>query len=109
MRDFDDALTEVCRSVLLEVLGERGRHSTSWWLARSGVSMADCARKPEEFDDALVELFQPMGALILEARILSRFYRSQGKRYQRTDSLSFADEVGRARSLFGAAPADSFC
>jgi hypothetical protein len=101
MRDFDDALTEVCRSVLLEVLGQRGGNSTSWWLAKSGVSMADCARKPQEFDDALVELFQPMGALILEARILSRFYRSQGARYERGDTLSFAEEVAEARRLFG--------
>jgi hypothetical protein len=102
MRDFDDALTEVCKSVLLEVLGQRGGHSTSWWLAKSGVSMADCARKPQEFDDALVELFQPMGALILEARILSRFYRSQGARYERGDTLSFAEEVAEARRLFSA-------
>ena len=99
MLDFDDTLTEVCRSVLLEILDERGRHSASWWLAKSGVSMADCARKPQEFDDALVELFQPMGALIIEAKILSRLYRSQGKRYQRTDDLSFVDEVRRARLL----------
>ena len=101
MQDFDDALTEVCRSVLLEVLGERGGHSTSWWLAKSGVSMADCAKKPQEFDDALVELFQPMGALILEARILSRFYRSRGARYERSDTLVFADEIVQARRLFG--------
>ena len=100
MRDFDDALTEVCRSVLLEVLGERGGHSTSWWLARSGVSMAGCARKPQEFDDALVELFQPMGALILEARILSRLYRSRGARYERGSTLVFADEIAEAKRLF---------
>lgn len=107
MQDFHDALTEVCRSVLLEALGERGKGSASWWL-ESGVAMADCAKKPQDFDDALVELFQPMGALILEARILSRLYRSQGKRYQRTDDLSFADEVDRAKTLFGAgSPADS--
>jgi hypothetical protein len=103
MRDFDDALTEVCKSVLLEVLGQRGGHSTSWWLAKSGVSMADCARKPQEFDDALVELFQPMGALILEAHILSRFYRSQGAKYERGDTLVFADEMAKARRLFSAA------
>ena len=101
MRDFDDALTEVCRSVLSEVLGERGEDSTSRWLAKSGVSMADCARKPQEFDDALVELFQPMGALILEARILSRFYRSRGARYERGSTLVFADEIAEARRLFG--------
>jgi hypothetical protein len=102
MRDFDHALTEVCKSVILEVLGERGGNSTSWWLAKSGVSMADCARKPQEFDDALVELLQPMGALILEARILSRFYRSQGARYERGDTLVFADEIAKARCLFNA-------
>jgi hypothetical protein len=102
MRDFDDALTEVCRSVLLEVLGQRGGGSISRWLAKSGVSMADCAKKPQEFDDALVELFQPMGALVLEARILSRFYRSQGARYERGDTLAFADEIAEARRLFSA-------
>ena len=101
MQDFDDALTEVCTSVLLEVLGEQGRHSASWWLAKSGVIMADCARNPQGFDDALVELFQPMGALIIEARILSRFYRSQGARYERGDTLVFADEVAKAKRLFG--------
>lgn len=52
-----------------------------------------------DFDDALVELFQPMGALIIEAKILSRLYRSQRKKYQRTDDLSFVDEVRRARLL----------
>ncbi len=102
MQDFDDALAEVCRSVLLEVLDERGRHSTPWWLARSGVSMADCARKLQEFDDALVELFQPMGALILKARILSRFYRSRGARYERGETLAFTDEVAEARRLYSA-------
>ena len=105
MQDFDDALTEACRSVLLEVLDERGLHSASWWLARSGVSTADSARNPQEFDDALVELFQPMGALIIEAKILSRLYRSQGKRYQRTDDLSFVDEVRKARLLLGSGEA----
>ena len=100
MPDFDDVLTEVCKSVLLEVLGGRGRSSASWWLAKSGVSMADCARKPQEFDDALVELFQPMGALVLEARILSRFYRSRGARYERGETLVFADEIAEARRLF---------
>lgn len=102
MQDFDDALTEVCKSVLLEVLGQRGENSTSWWLAKSGVNMADCASKPQEFDDALVELFQPMGALILEARILSRFYRNQGARYERGNTLVFADEIAEARRLFSA-------
>ena len=54
-----------------------------------------------DFDDALVELFQPVGALILEARILARFYRSRGARYERGDTLVFADEVAEARRLFG--------
>ena len=99
MQDFDDALSEACVSVLLEVLGDRGRHSASWWLAKSGVNMADCARRPQEFDDALIELFQPMGALIIETKILSRLYKSRGAKYKETDSLCFADEVSRARIL----------
>ncbi|MDE1853264.1 MAG: hypothetical protein KGI38_05905 [Thaumarchaeota archaeon] len=99
MPDFDDAPTEVCKSVLLEVLGGRGRNSTSWWPAKSGVSMADCARNPQDFDDALVDLFQPMGALVIEAKILSRLYRRHGAKYKETDNLCFVEEVNRARLL----------
>ena len=80
MPDFEGALTEVCEAVLSEVLGAAGRDTTSWWLARSGTSLSDCARRPQEFDDALVEMFQPMGALVIEGRILGRFYRTMGGR-----------------------------
>ncbi|MDG7025078.1 MAG: hypothetical protein JRN45_11230 [Nitrososphaerota archaeon] len=100
MPDFDDSLNEVCRSVLAEALGASGRNTTSWWLARSDVSLSDCARKPQEFDDALAELFQPIGALVIEARILARFYRNLGTKYERGLTLSFPDEVQRAKELF---------
>ena len=100
MPDFDDSLNEACHSVLLEVLGPGGRDTTSWWLAKSAVSLSDCARKPQEFDDALSELFQPTGALVIEARILARFYRNLGARYERGPTLIFADEVRRAKELF---------
>ena len=73
MPDFEDALNEVCQSVLSEVLGGTGRDATSWWLARSQVNLSDCAGRPQEFDDALVEMFQPAGALVIEGRILVRF------------------------------------
>jgi hypothetical protein len=101
MPDFESCLSEACESAMFDVLSGSGKRSISWWLGQSGLGFSDCSRRPQEFDDALVELFQPMGALLIEARILSRFYRSQGARYQRGDSLSFADEVRKARRLFG--------
>jgi hypothetical protein len=105
MPDFDSRMEEACESVMSEALCSSGTESTAWWLRRAGVSFSDCSKRPREFDDALVELFQPMGALIIEARILSRFYKSQGARYERGDMLSFADEVAEARHLFrGAKP-----
>ena len=100
MPDFDSRMKEACESVLSEVLCTSGKGSTAWWLARAGVSFSDCSKRPLEFDDALVELFQPMGALVIEGRILSRFYRTLGAAYDRGDSLCFADEVGKARLLF---------
>jgi hypothetical protein len=100
MSDFDACLNEVCESVISEVLGARGYESASWWLARAGVSFSDCSRRPQEFDDALVELFQPMGALLIEDRILTRFYRRLGARYRSSNDLNFADEVTKARRSF---------
>jgi hypothetical protein len=100
MPDFDDVLNEVCESVLSEALGATGRNTTSWWLARPEVSLSDCARKPQEFDDALVEMFQPAGALVIEARILGRFYRIMGAQYERGPGLCFAEEVQKARDDF---------
>lgn len=102
MPDFDDSLNEVCWSVLSEALGTGGRDTASWWLARSNVSLSDCARRPQDFDDALVELLQPSGALVVEGRILARFYRRLGVRYERGLTLSFAGEVRRAKRLFKA-------
>jgi hypothetical protein len=100
MPDFECCLNEVCESVISGVLGGSGTNSTLCSLAKAGVSFSDCSRRPQEFDDALIELFQPTGALVIEARILARFYRSQGSKYQRGDSLRFADEVERARQIF---------
>ncbi|MDG7025005.1 MAG: hypothetical protein JRN45_10865 [Nitrososphaerota archaeon] len=100
MPDFDKALTEVCEAVLSEVLGATGRDSTSWWLARSGTNLSDCARRPQEFDDALVEMFQLAGALVIEGRILGRFYRTIGARYERGTELCFSEEVRKAREAF---------
>ena len=100
MTDFETSLAEVCESVISETLSSSGRDSTRWWLAREGVSFSDCSKRPQEFDDALVELFQPMGALVIEGRILSRFYRTLGAAYVKGDSLCFMDEVSKARLLF---------
>ena len=100
MPDFDKALTEVCEAVLSEVLGATGRDSTSWWLVRLGTNLSDCARRPQEFDDALVEMFQLAGALVIEGRILGRFYRTIGARYERGAELCFAEEVRKAREAF---------
>ena len=100
MSDFDSCLNEACESVLSEVFGSRGVTSTSWWLAREGVNFSDCSLRPQEFDDALVELLQPMGALIVEDRILARFCKTTGIRYHGRNSLNFADEIRSARRLF---------
>jgi hypothetical protein len=100
MRDFDSCLNEVCESVISEVLSTRGKSSSTWSLAQANVSFSDCSRRPQEFDDALVELFQPMGALLIEDRILARFYRGLGARYLRSDDLNFPDEVTKARRFF---------
>ena len=104
MPDFEDALNEVCQSVLSEVLGATGRDTTSWWLARSQVSLSDCARRPQEFDDALIEMFQAAGALVIEGRILGRFYRTIGEHYERGSDICFAEEVRKARKAFGRRP-----
>ena len=101
MPDFEDTLNEVCQNVLSEVLGATGRDTTSWWLAKSLVSLSDCAMRPQEFDDALIEMFQAAGALVIEGRILGRFYRTMGERYERGSDICFAEEVRKARNVFG--------
>jgi hypothetical protein len=95
MQDFDSLLNRVSESVLTEVLGEHG-NLPRW----SRIDAADCGRKPHEFDDALVDVFQRMGALLIETKILTRFYRSIGARYSRSDDLNFAEEVRKARIEF---------
>ncbi len=100
MPDFESCLNDACESVMSEVFSASGRRSVSWWLGQSGVSFSDCSRRPQDFDDALVHLFQPMGAILIEARILGRFYKVQGACYRRGDILNFAEEVEEARRLF---------
>jgi hypothetical protein len=89
MQDFDSMLNRICESVLSEVFGGCSR-----------INSADCCRKPQEFDDALADILQRMGALLIETRILTRFYRSIGARYSRSDDLNFAEEVRKARIEF---------
>jgi hypothetical protein len=66
----------------------------------SGVNIADCCKDPQQFDDALVDVFQPMGALLIETKILVRFYRSIGAKYSRNVDLNFAEEIRKARLEF---------
>ncbi len=95
MQDFDSSLNRVSESVLAEALGEHGNPSR--W---PRINAADCCKEPQEFDDALVDVFQRMGALLIETKILTRFYRSIGARYSRSDDLNFAEEVRKARIDF---------
>jgi hypothetical protein len=81
--------------VFSEFLGENGNLQGS-----SRINPADCSKDPQEFDDALADIFQRMGALLIETRILTRFYRSIGARYSRSDDLNFAEEVRKARIDF---------
>lgn len=99
-KEFDAKFSEVCESTIRETLGESGMKSVAWWLCQSGVSMKDSSLRPQEFDDALVDLFHPMGALVIEAKILARFYRALGTSYHPADSLNFGDEVRKAKRLF---------
>jgi hypothetical protein len=91
--------------VISEVLGPCEEGRTSSQFRRLGISPADCCRKPQDFDDVLVDRFQPMGALLIETRILTRFYRSIGSRYSRGDDINFAEEVKKARREFAKARA----
>jgi hypothetical protein len=95
MQDFDSRLNRVSESVLSEALGEHG-NSSRW----PRIDPADCCKEPQEFDDALVEVFQRMGALLIETKILTRFYRSIGAKYSRSDDLNFAEEIRKARIDF---------
>ncbi|HEV2138497.1 MAG TPA: hypothetical protein VGR53_06615 [Nitrososphaerales archaeon] len=70
------------------------------WAKGSGLNIADCRRNPQQFDDAIVDMFQPMGALLIETKILTRFYRSIGAKYSRNGDLNFAEEIRRARFEF---------
>jgi hypothetical protein len=95
MHDFDSRLSRVSESVLSEALGEHG-NPPRW----PKIDAADCCKKPQEFDDVLVDVFQRMGALLIETKILTRFYRSIGARYSRSDDLNFAEEIRKARIEF---------
>ena len=95
MQDFDSCLDRVCESVLSEVFSVNGN-----WVKCSDVNFADCSRTPQQFDDALVDMFQPMGALLIETKILTRFYRSMGKKYSRNGDLNFVEEIRKARLEF---------
>ena len=95
LAEFEHAFEVQCQQALGEVLGAS---SFAWMVhnfSKDGLSLVDSARRPAEFDDALSVLFNPVGALLLEGRILRRFYRSIGLRFEWNDGMIFKEEVGR--------------
>jgi hypothetical protein len=66
------------------------------YLEVRGLTQQIVPKELQEFDDAFADIFQRMGALLIETRILTRFYRSIGARYFRSDDLNFPEEVRKA-------------
>jgi len=98
MTEFEAAMASACESTLKEILGLSGFASTVYRLSMNGVSLKDCGRKPADFDDGLSVIFNPVGATLLEGRILRRFYRENVVGgFQWGDGLNFCEEVRKAR------------
>ena len=101
MPDFEECLAKACESTLKDVLGLSGFASTIYHLSINGISLRDCARRPADFDDYLSVLFNPVGATLVEGRILKRFYRDCfARRFRWGDELNFCEEMKRARITF---------
>ncbi len=101
MTAFEAAMASACESTLKEVLGLSGFASTVYRLSMNGVSLRDCASRPADFDDFLSVLFNPVGATLVEGRILKRFYSGYlNGRFGWGDGLNFVEEVRRARKAF---------
>ncbi|MDV3277101.1 MAG: hypothetical protein LYZ69_01370 [Nitrososphaerales archaeon] len=101
MAEFEAAMASACESTLKEVLGLSGFASTVYRLSMNGVSLRDCASRPADFDDFLSVLFNPVGATLVEGRILKRFYGEHTAIVFRWgDSMNFCAEVRRARQAF---------
>ena len=90
-----------CEEALAEVLGVSTLASAICSMKKQGIlSLDDVARHPAEFDDALSVLFNPVGATFLEIRILKRFYRSIGLKFEWNDGRVFKEEVEEALRRF---------
>lgn len=97
---FERVFGAQCEQALVEVLGASSLASTVHRFSKDGLSLVDSARRPAEFDDALSVLFNPVGAILLEGRILKRFYRSIGMRFEWDDGMVFKEEVEEASKQF---------
>jgi hypothetical protein len=100
LAEFERAFESAGEQALREALGESGFGSTVYHLCRTGVSLADSATRPAEFDDALSTLFNPTGALLLEGKILNRFYNSIGMNFKWNGGRVFKEEVEVASKRF---------
>jgi len=99
--EFERAFGVQCEESLREVLGASGFASTVHYFIEHALSLADSAGRPAEFDDALSVLFTPGGAVLLESRILKRFYHSIGMKFEWNDGRVFKEEVEEALKQFG--------
>jgi hypothetical protein len=98
--EFERAFGVECEHALREFLGTSSFASTVHYFIEHAVSVADSARRPSEFDDALSVLFNPVGAVLLEGRILKRFYHSIGMRFEWNEAMVFKEEVEEASRQF---------
>jgi len=98
--EFERAFGVQCEETLREVLGASGFTSMIHYFVEHKLSLTDSAGRPAEFDDALSFLFNPVGAALLEGRILKRFYHSIGMRFEWNDGRVFKEEVEEALKQF---------
>jgi hypothetical protein len=98
--EFERAFGVQCQESLKEVLGASGFASTAHYFIEHALSFSDSAVRPAEFDDALSVLFNPVGAVLLETRILKRFYHSIGMKFEWNEGRVFKEEVEEALQQF---------
>jgi hypothetical protein len=99
---FDEAFGGFFEEVLHEILGRSGFAVAAYHLNKNGVPLADCARRPADFDAALLRLFNPAGAAFIEEMILRLFYDKYNIDFERGGGVSFSEEVRKARRTFEA-------
>ena len=75
-------------------------HPRSTTSSRRGSRSPTAPGVQSEFDDALSVLFNPVGAVLLEGRILKRFYHSIGMRFEWNEARVFKEEVEEASRQF---------